>query len=156
MQVPYDAWDDVSDDRDAGGTPDIKALSAEEIAVINRRAAQLLARSMVVQLSASGVVALVAWLVAGPMAGLSALVGAGACAIPSALLALRLLFGMIGGGKGSAATVLLGEFIKLALTASLLGLAVKFGRDVLVWPALFAGLVVALKSYYWLLLFRDS
>ncbi|GAA5232863.1 hypothetical protein GCM10025795_11630 [Verticiella sediminum] len=154
--MPYNAWDDVSDDKDAGDTPDIKALSAEEIAVIDRRAARTLARTVVVQLSASGAVALAAWLVAGPMAGFSALVGAAACAIPNVLLALRLLFGMIGGGSASPATVLLGEFIKLVLTACLLGLAVKFGRDVLVWPALLVGLVVALKSYYWLLLFKDS
>ncbi|MBU4611169.1 ATP synthase subunit I [Achromobacter sp. GG226] len=155
MQVPYNAWDDDADESDARDVP-ATAPTPEQLAEFDRHSARMLARSILVQLAVTVVVALLAWMVSGPMAGVSALVGAAACSIPNVLFALRLLFGIFRPKGTSSATFFLGEFIKLGSTGVLLGLAAKLGQDVLVWPAVFIGLVVALKSQYGLLLFKDS
>lgn len=154
MQVPHNAWDDAAQEIEAGDVP--AAPTPEQLAEFDRHSARLLVRSILVQLAMTVVVAVLAWMVSGPMAGASALVGAAACSIPNALFALRLLIGIIRPKGASPATFFLGEFIKLGSTGALLGLAVIFGREVLVWPAVFLGLVVALKSQYVLLLFKDS
>lgn len=154
MQVPYNAWDDDAHEKETDDVP--AAPTPEQLAEFDRHSARLLARSILVQLTVTVVVAALAWMVSGPMAGVSALVGAAACSIPNALFALRLLFGIFRPKGTSSATFFLGEFIKLVSTGALLGLAAKLGQDVLVWPAVFIGLVVALKSHYGLLLFKDS
>lgn len=151
MAVPYDEWDDAQ-----GLEPRYVAPTAEQLAELNRSALRILVRSVVAQVVAGVLVALLAWVMAGAAAGASALAGAAAYAIPSVLFALRLLMGMFRPGGANPATFFLGEFLKLASTALLLWLVVKVGQNDLVWPALIAGLIVALKSHYWLLLFKDS
>ncbi len=149
--LPQDPWDDDQD------LPvEVSVVTAEQLVELNRSAARTLLRTIVAQVVAATVVALLAWLVAGVAAGVSALVGAAAYAIPSVLFALRLLFGMVKPGGANPATFFFGEFFKLGSAALLLGLAVKLGQNELVWPALLVGLIVALKSHYWLLLFKDS
>lgn len=152
MAVPYDEWDDDAEDT----APQYVVPTAEQLAELNRGALRILVRSIVAQVVAGLVVAVLAWAVAGVAAGVSALAGAATCAIPGALFALRLLIGMAKPGGANPATFFLGEFLKLASTALLLWLVVRLGQDDLVWPALIAGLIVALKSHYWLLLFKDS
>lgn len=151
-----DPWEQ---DRWGDGEPEVDepvVLSAEQLADINRGAARTLLRSVAVQTVAGLLVVLPAWLLGGASSGISALVGAAAYTIPSVLFALRLLFGMAKPSGPSSATFFFGEFFKLGSAVLLLGLAVKLGQDELVWPALLAGLIVALKSHYWLLLFKDS
>jgi len=144
------AWDDDEE------VLEVVKATPEQLAVLNRGAARTLLRAIVVQVVAAVAVGLVAWVTAGVAAGVSALVGASAYMVPSVLFALRLLFGMVKPQGANPATFFFGEFFKLGSTALLLGLAVKMGQDELVWPALLAGLVVALKSHYWLLLFKES
>lgn len=133
-----------------------EVLTAEQIAALNRSALQMLVRSVVVQGIGTVFVTVLAWWVGGMAAGLSALAGALACTLPNALFALRLVFAAIGIGKGSPVTFFLGEFLKLGATTALLVLVVRLAQDSLVWPALIAGLIVALKSHYCLLLFKNS
>lgn len=153
--MPYNEWDDAAEAA-AECTAQYVVPTAEQLAELNRGALRTLVRSVVAQVVAGIVVAMIAWAVAGGAAGVSALAGAAACAIPSALFALRLLMGMARPGGANPATFFLGEFLKLGSTALLLWLVVRLGQDDLVWPALIAGLIVALKSHYWLLLFKDS
>ncbi len=155
----HDDWDDVPDHNDAFGRPPVPPApppTPEQLAEFDRHSARMLVRTILVQLAVTVLVPVLAWMVAGRMAGVSALVGAAACTIPNALFALRLLFGIFRPRRTSSITFFLGEFIKLVSTGVLLGLAAKLGQDVLVWPAVFVGLVVALKSHYGLLLFKDS
>lgn len=148
-----DGWDD--DWRDAPEQVPVVPATPEQLVELNRTAARTLLRSIVVQVIVALSVAGIAWLVAGVAAGASALAGAAAYTVPSVLFALRLLFGMVKPGGANPATFFFGEFFKLGSTALLLGLAVKLGQNELVWPALLAGLIVALKSHYLLLLFED-
>jgi len=153
MAVAYDdEWDDALED----ATSQYVVPTAEQLAALNRGALRTLVRSVAAQVVTGIAVALIAWAVAGVGAGVSALAGAAACAIPCVLFALRLLIGMARPGGANPATFFLGEFLKLASTGLLLWLVVEVGQDDLVWPALIAGLIVALKSHYWLLLFKDS
>ncbi|MCK9512507.1 MAG: ATP synthase subunit I [Pigmentiphaga sp.] len=131
-------------------------LTAEQIARLNHGALRLLARLVLVQLVAVVAVVLVAWGWAGAAAAVSALVGAGSYALPNVLFALRLMFSAVGVGKASPVTFFLGEFLKLGATAALLVLGVSLAGGALVWPALIAGLIVALKSHYALSLFKSS
>ena len=77
---------------------------------------------------------------------LSGLWGVVAVGLPSTLFALRLSLGHrtpIGG----VATFLAGELLKVAATLCLLALAARLYPS-LVWWAMMAGLVAALKSYF--------
>lgn len=131
-------------------------LTPEQLARLNRVSLQLLLRSVVAQALGTLLVSVLAWWVGGSAAGLSALAGALACTIPNTLFALRLVLAAVGIGKGSPVTFFLGEFLKLGATAALLVLVVRLAQDALVWPALIAGVIVALKSHYSLLLFKNS
>jgi len=128
----------------------------EQLLHYNQGAVRLLTQTIAVQVVGALLVALLAGLVAGWAAAASALAGAASSALPNVLFAMRLLFGMFRPGGASPVSFFLGEFLKLGSTALLLLLAVKVGQDALVWPALLAGLIVALKSQYWLLLFKSS
>lgn len=131
-------------------------LSPQQLAHLNRVSLQQLMRSVVAQALGTLLVSGLAWWLGGSAAGLSALAGAMACTIPNTLFALRLVLAAIGVGKGSPVTFFLGEFLKLGATAALLVLVVRLAQDNLVWPALIAGVIVALKSHYSLLLFKNS
>lgn len=91
--------------------------------------------------------------VGGAAAGWSALAGAGAYFIPNALFALRLAVS-VRAGKASPFTFLSGELIKLFATALLLWLLSRVAQDSIVWPAALLGLILTLKGYLLLLMFR--
>jgi ATP synthase protein I len=93
-----------------------------------------------------------AWVVAGSAASVSALVGAGAYWVPNTLFMLWLLAGIRYAGQASPYIFLLGEACKLGMTVLVLGLVVWFGREQIVWPALLAGLLCALKGHVLLLM----
>jgi ATP synthase protein I len=98
-------------------------------------------RVVAAQFLTSVVVAVGAWAVGGQRAALSSLLGGLACTLPSGLLALNLawLLPSVDGGPGRAKAyalaLLVGEFLKVALTIGLLVLIAWTVRDV-VWSAL--------------------
>jgi ATP synthase protein I len=159
----WNTWDDDAagdDEFGAGRRQDampepVAPVSPEVVSQLRREAQQSLVRSVAATWSVSVVVALIALAVGGKAAGLSALLGAAASALPNSLLAMRLLLNSLKPGGGSGVTALVGEFVKLGATVLLLVLVVKLGGALIVWPALLAGLIAALKSY-WVMLAWDS
>ena len=135
---------------------EIKAvvLSEAERNRLRYKAGRGLLHALAAQAFLGLLAALLSWLVAGSAAGASALVGAGAYFVPNALFAMRLFVGLISSKPASPFTFFVGEFVKLGSAVLLLALAVYFGRDWLVWPALLFGLVCVLKGYVLLLVFR--
>lgn len=109
-------------------------------------------RLVLIQLATTLFAALVAGLVAGPHAFISALLGGLCCVVPNSVFALRLYVGSKKPGTLSPMSFFFGEFTKIALTIALLAAVVVGYRD-LNWLALLAAFIVALKSYI-ILLFR--
>lgn len=142
-----DPWDDDPWDREDEVVP-IPVISSEVLARLTREAQRELLESTAVQLVVCAVVAVLALIVGGAGAGLSALVGAAIYAVPNSLLAFKLLLNTQRPDGGSPATVLVGEFLKVGLVVALLWLTARLGGELLVWPAMLAGLVAALKSYW--------
>jgi ATP synthase protein I len=101
---------------------------------------------VLLQLAATVVASLIAGLIGGVPASLSALLGGLCCVVPNSLLALRLYVNAQKAGAANPMSFLIGEFIKVALTIALLGAVAWLYRD-LNWLALIAGFIVALKSY---------
>ncbi len=110
-------------------------------------------RVVLLQALASLLVALIAWAVGGPAAGLSALAGGLACVLPNGLFALRLAAAARRPQGTSAATFFVGEFVKVVSTVALLLLVVWAYRD-LVWLAMIVAVIVTLKSYFVALIWR--
>ncbi|MFT0851982.1 ATP synthase subunit I [Achromobacter sp. F4_2707] len=129
-------------------------LTDEERARIGRRADQGLKRALVAQAGMAVFAIVLAGLVAGGNAALSALVGAASYFIPNALFALRLLTGAFGSMKAGPMAFFWGEAFKLGTATLILGLAAWNGDGWLVWPALLLGLLCVLKGYVLLLAFR--
>jgi len=102
-------------------------------------------RVVAAQFVTSIAVAAGAWMIGGRRAAVSALLGGLACAVPNGLFALNLarLQRPPGGAKGHAATLLVGEFVKVALTIGLLVLIARTVREV-VWPALIVAVAAVL------------
>lgn len=158
--APKAGWKTWEDDNAAGGEPGARRgqdavlepvvpISPEVVEQLRRESQQSLVWSMAVQWSVSVIVALIALLIGGKAAGLSGLLGAACVALPNSLLAFKLLMNsMRPDGSGSTTTVLVGEFVKVVAVVLLLVLVVKLGGALIVWPALLAGLIAALKSYW--------
>ena len=108
---------------------------------------------VVLQLMATAVTSVVAGLLGGVPALISAMFGGLCCVVPNGLFALRLFASAKNSEFINPMTFFIGEFIKIALTVTLLGVAVWLYRD-LNWLALIAAFIVALKSYK-ILLFRQ-
>lgn len=141
---------------DAGLQSEIKPvkLTAAEKAAVNARAVRGLLRLVLAQAAMAAVAALVAGLIAGQAAAVSALAGAGVYFIPNTLFALRLMLGLAGGHTANPITFLLGEMLKLMVTVVLLWLLSRYTQEWLVWPAVLWGLILTLKGYFLLLMFR--
>ena len=99
---------------------------------------------------------LLAGLIAGILGGFPAFLSAGlgglCCVLPNTLFALRLFAATKKPGGANPTTFFVGELIKIILTVVLLGTTAWLYHD-LNWLALIAGFIVALKSYI-ILLFR--
>lgn len=93
-----------------------------------------------------------AWLVAGAVAGRSALLGGAAVALPNALFASWLAMRMHVASAASAPMLFAGEMFKLGLTLILLVAVARQPQELLSWPALLVGLFVALKGHWLALL----
>lgn len=131
----------------------VLVLSDADRAALNAQAGRGLLLALVAQGAMGLAVAVIAGVVGGAAAGWSALAGAGAYFIPNALFALRLAVS-VRAGKASPFTFLSGELIKLFATALLLWLLSHVAQDTLVWPAALLGLILTLKGYLLLLMFR--
>lgn len=146
-------WDDSR--RDHPDTP--PAAWSKEQAQAYRAANPPLSVWRVVGVQAvSGVlVALVIWALWRHVgAAVSALYGAATVVLPAALMAhgIRSRFSSLNAAS-AAAGFLIWEMVKLGATLALLAAAPKVVPQ-LVWPALLAGLVVAIKVYWLALLWR--
>lgn len=128
-------------------------LTEAERTILRRQAVRDLLHAIIVQVAVSIVVAVLAYVVSGSAAGLSALAGAAAYVIPNALFAFRLILSVQKPGGANPATFFFGEFFKIAVAVVFIVAAAKFGREWLVWPAFLAGLVCALKSQWLVLAF---
>ena len=109
-------------------------------------------RLVSLQLIVTVVAGLVAGLLGGWAAMISATFGGLCCVVPNAIMAARLFLSAQGPGGANPISFFIWEFIKIALTVALLGAAAWLYRD-LNWFALLGGFIVALKSYI-ILLFR--
>ncbi|WP_026075640.1 ATP synthase subunit I [Noviherbaspirillum massiliense] len=109
-------------------------------------------RVVLLQLMATVAAGLVAGLLGGMHALISALLGGLCCVVPNGLFAMRLFISARKPGTVNPMTFFIGEFIKIALTIALLGAVAWLYRD-LNWLAMIAAFIVALKSYI-ILLFR--
>ncbi len=111
-------------------------------------------RLVLLQLLTTALTAVIAGMLGGVHALVSALLGGLCCVVPNGLLALRLYSNTRRRESINPMSFFIGEFIKIALTVALLGAVVWLYRD-LNWLALIAAFIVALKSYI-ILLFRHS
>jgi len=100
--------------------------------------------AVLLQLAGAGLLGLVALVVAGPVAGLSGLLGGLSAAIPSALFALRLTLHQGRPAESYPVVFFLGEFVKVGLTIALFGAIIAWDGEKN-WLALILGLIVALK-----------
>jgi F0F1-type ATP synthase assembly protein I len=95
-----------------------------------------------------GVLAGLAWVLGGEKAAGSLFLGGVGVALPNAVLALWLTLRLRQAGTLGVIAMLVGELLKLGLTLALLVcIVVKFKSD-LVWLALIAGVVGALKAQW--------
>jgi len=131
----------------------VLVLSDADRAALDAQASRGLLLALAAQGAMGFAAAVIAGVVGGAAAGWSALAGAGAYFIPNALFALRLAVS-VRAGKASPFTFLSGELIKLFATALLLWLLSRVTQDWLVWPAALLGLILTLKGYLLLLMFR--
>ena len=129
-------------------------LTAEEHARVNAQAIGGLLKAVLAQGAMAVAAAVVAWIVGGTAAAGSELAGAGAYFLPNTLFAIRLMVGLMSGRMASPVTFFLGEMLKLAATVFLLWILSRYAQQWLVWPAVLWGLILTLKGYFLLLMFR--
>lgn len=110
-------------------------------------------RIILMQLLAALVVALIALLLGGEAAGISALLGGMSCALPNALFAVRLYMNTQKPGGPNPTTFFIWEFVKVGLTMACM-VAVAILYDDVNWLAFVVSVIVVLKSYLFLL-FRN-
>jgi ATP synthase protein I len=110
-------------------------------------------RVVFLQILTTVVVSLVAGLLGGTHAAISALLGGGACVIPNGLFALKLAAASRRPQGTDAAVFLIGEFVKVVSTIALLALVIAIYKD-LVWLAMLISIIAVLKSYVLALLIR--
>src|SRR5690606_17293839 len=139
---------------DMSPIPEPVVLTPEQRSRMARRAGQGIVRTLAAQ-AFMGLLAIVlsAW-ISGASAAASALISAADYFVPNALLALRLLLGLMGGGNAGALSFFWGEAFKLGFAVLTLATAAMANTGWLVWPALLFGLLCVLKGYVLLLFFR--
>lgn len=154
----------VKDENDGNGVwfsnvqvGDVKlVLTDADRAQINARARKELLQIIAAQALMGAVVALLAWIVAGNSAALSALAGAGAYFVPNSLFALRLFVSTYQPKGSNPFVFLVGEMLKMGAAVVLLWLIAQVGGDQVQWLAVLAGLVAVLKGYMLMLAFWGS
>lgn len=129
-------------------------LSPEARLRMNQQAAKGLGNILLVQTVVLLLATMVVALWASWPTALSLLAGGLAYLLPSALVILQMLLRLIANRNASASALFLGEGIKIVGTLLLLWAIVWLMRPILVWPALLIGLVLVMKAYVFLLVFR--
>ncbi len=109
-------------------------------------------RLVSLQMLLTVVVGLIAALLGGKVALVSAIIGGLCCVVPNGIVAVRLYAGTQKPGGANPMSFFIWEFAKIAMTVALMFAAVKLYHD-LNWLAFLVGFIVALKSYI-ILLFR--
>lgn len=113
-----------------------------------------MARIVKLQFCVAFIIAIIATLLSGQAAGISALLGGLCYAIPNALFALRLYASTKRSAKKSGAanpgSFFFGEFLKILTVIALL-MAVTLLYHDLHWLAFLVGFIAVLKSYFFLL-----
>ncbi len=109
-------------------------------------------RTVQLQVAMTVTVAMLAAMMGGVHAALSAALGGLSCVVPSGLFALRLALESRRPGGATVHGFFVGEFVKLAVTVLMLFAVASFYRD-LNWLALIVGFIAALKSYFLIFLF---
>ena len=107
-------------------------------------------RLVSLQLIATVVAGLLAGLLGGWAAMVSATFGGLCCVVPNAIMAGRLFLNTKRPGGADPFSFFIWEFIKIAMTLALIGATAWLYRD-LSWLAMLGGFIVALKSYIFLL-----
>jgi ATP synthase protein I len=150
--TPQAAFNDADDDVDR---PAFKPMTRAEAEAFRRDHPALSPwRVIAAQLALGTVAAVVAWLIGGTIAALSAAYGAAVVVVPGTLMArgatsrLSSLSPVV-----SAVSMLWWGFVKMALSVAMLVLAARIVPG-LVWPALLASMVVCMLSYWFALLWR--
>jgi ATP synthase protein I len=128
-------------------------LTAADLAQINKRSRLELVQIVKAQALLGVVVAILAWLIAGVDAGLSALAGAGTYFVPNGIFALRLYLATFRPGGSGPVLFLAGEMLKIGAAVGLLWLVAHVGGDRVQWLAVLVGLIAVLKGYVLLLMF---
>jgi ATP synthase protein I len=128
-------------------------LTAADLAQINKRSRLELVQIVKAQALLGVVVAILAWLIAGGDAGLSALAGAGTYFVPNGIFALRLYLATFRPGGSGPVLFLAGEMLKIGAAVGLLWLVAQVGGDRVQWLAVLVGLIAVLKGYVLLLMF---
>lgn len=104
-------------------------------------------RAVFLQITVTVTAAAVAGLVVGARGAASAALGGAVCVLPNLLFALHLKFLKFRPRASFTNAFLLGEFVKLAMTFSLLIGVVRYYAD-LHWPSLLIGLVLATQAMF--------
>lgn len=134
--------------------PEPLVLGDEDRALVARRSVVGLYRALAAQAFTGMLVVLVAWVIAGIDAGVSALIGAAVYFVPNTLFALRLLLGYFGPGRPGSLAFFWGEALKLLFAALVVVLVAWRWGGWLVWPAFLLGLLGVMKGYVVLLALR--
>ena len=111
--------------------------------------------AVMLQFGATVVLAVLAWLAAGQVAGISALLGGLCAAVPNGLFAARLAMNHGRSPESYPVVFFVGEFVKVALTAMLFGAVIAWSGEKH-WLALLVGFIVVLKMPLFALWFARS
>lgn len=104
-------------------------------------------RAVFLQMVVTATAAVVAGLVVGTRGAVSAAIGGAVCVLPNLLFAVHLKFLKFRPRASFTTGFLLGEFVKLAMTFSLLIAVARYYAD-LHWPSLLIGLVLATQALF--------
>ena len=129
-------------------------LSPEDKQRMSFSAMRGLLRLVIAQGLALLIVSFLALVFAGLWAGLSAFAGGMTYLIPTSMFVLHLVLKLLSKRDATAVTFFIGEAIKIGVAMVLMYLVVKVFGSSLVWPAFFVGLLVVLKAYVLLLVFK--
>ena len=129
-------------------------LSPEDKQRMSFSAMRGLLRLVIAQGLALLIVSFLALVFAGLWAGLSAFAGGMTYLIPTSMFVLHLVLKLLSKRDATAVTFFVDEAIKIGVAMVLMYLVVKVFGSNLVWPAFFVGLLVVLKAYVLLLVFK--
>ncbi|WP_432786483.1 hypothetical protein AAEX37_00626 [Oligella sp. MSHR50489EDL] len=130
------------------------SLTPEQRQRMSAAAIRELLNSVVAQLVVLLITTLVVFVFWSNWAALSIIAGGMTYLIPSALFVLHLVLRLLSQKPASATMFLVGEAIKIGVAMLLMVLVIKVFGTNLVWPAFFVGLLVVLKAYLLLLVFK--